>query len=132
MTGKQEDKKEETKEEEKTEEEKKKDAKCKCKEQCNIKKCRCATACRLLKEEKEQSTTLDELVSLKDIDLHIKKGEFTCIIGECGSGKSTLLSTMIGDLLYVDPQIINKYGSSVNGMDYKFKSKTSEGRAEMK
>jgi ABC-type lipoprotein export system ATPase subunit len=71
-------------------------------------------------------------VSLKDIDLHIKKGEFTCIIGECGSGKSTLLSTIIGDLLYVDPAIMTKYGSSVSGLNYRFKSKSAEGRAELR
>jgi ABC-type lipoprotein export system ATPase subunit len=71
-------------------------------------------------------------VSLKDIDLHIKKGEFTCIIGECGSGKSTLLSTIIGDLLYVDPAILTKYGSSVSGLNHRFKSKTAEGRAELR
>lgn len=117
-------KSEEEKTEEEKKEEKKDDMKCRCKVQCFKQRCRCATPCRLVSLESEQATTLDELVSLKDIDLHIKKGEFTCIIGECGSGKSTLLSTIIGDLLYVDPAIMTKYGSSVSGLNYRFKSKS--------
>ena len=113
-------------------EEEKDSMKCRCKVQCIKQRCRCATPCRLVTFESEHATTLNELVSLKDIDLHIKKGEFTCIIGECGSGKSTLLSTIIGDLLYVDPAIMTKYGSSVSGLNYRFKSKSAEGRAELR
>ena len=76
-----------------------------------------------VEDKKEDSkVTLEELISLKDIDLHIKKGEFTCIIGECGSGKSTLLSTIIGDLIYVDPSVVTKYGSSISGMQKRFNS----------
>ena len=33
---------------------------------------------------------------LKHINLNIKKGSFTCIIGENGSGKSTLLKCILG------------------------------------
>ena len=91
---------------------------CRCKVQCFKNQCRCAIPCRLVKNsEKEHSIVLDEIVSLKNIDLKIKKGEFTCIIGECGSGKSSLLSTIIGDLVYVDPSVLKKYGSSINGMN---------------
>ncbi len=32
-----------------------------------------------------------------------------CIIGDVGSGKSSLLSSLIGDLLYLDPAFIEKY-----------------------
>ena len=32
--------------------------------------------------------------ALKDVDLHIKKGEFTSIIGKSGSGKSTLMNIL--------------------------------------
>lgn len=77
--------------------------------------------CKKVEEKKEDSkVTIDELISLKDIDLHIKKGEFTCIIGECGSGKSTLLSTIIGDLIYVDPSFVTKYGSGPDGLKQSF------------
>jgi len=45
---------------------------------------------------------LEDFITLKDINLTIKRGEFVCIIGDVGSGKSSLLSTIIGDLLYFD------------------------------
>ncbi len=38
----------------------------------------------------------DNQIILKDLNLHIKEGEYVCIIGANGSGKSTLLKTMIG------------------------------------
>ena len=34
--------------------------------------------------------------TLKNINLKIKKGSFTCIVGENGSGKSTLLKCILG------------------------------------
>ena len=34
--------------------------------------------------------------TLKNINLNIKKGSFTCIVGENGSGKSTLLKCILG------------------------------------
>ena len=52
---------------------------------------------------KKDIQTLDSIVTLKNIELKILKGEFVCIIGDVGSGKSSLLSTLIGDLLYVSP-----------------------------
>jgi len=61
------------------------------------------------KNEQEKQMTMEQIITLKDIDIKIKKGEFTCIIGDVGSGKSTLLSTLIGDLLYVSPKVIQKY-----------------------
>jgi len=44
------------------------------------------------------------MITLKEIDVCINKGEFVCIIGNVGSGKSSLLSTIIGDLLYVNSE----------------------------
>ena len=47
--------------------------------------------------------------ALRGVSFDIKKGEFICVIGSVGSGKSSLLSALIGDLLYVSPEIIKKY-----------------------
>ena len=41
------------------------------------------------------------MMSLKDLDINIKKGSFTVIIGATGSGKSTLLNAMLGELMYL-------------------------------
>lgn len=38
-------------------------------------------------------------VVLRDVDLHIERGSFTCIIGANGTGKSSLLGAMSGDLV---------------------------------
>lgn len=46
---------------------------------------------------------LDSIVTLKNIDIKIKHGEFVCIVGNVGSGKSSILSTIVGDLLYASP-----------------------------
>lgn len=51
-------------------------------------------------EKKEpKKVSYDSYVTLKDIELQVKKGEFVCIIGDVGSGKSSVLSTIIGDLI---------------------------------
>ena len=34
--------------------------------------------------------------TLKHVNLNVKKGTFTCIVGENGSGKSTLLKCILG------------------------------------
>ena len=46
--------------------------------------------------------TFYDKITLKNINLEIKKGEFVVIIGEIGSGKSSLISSIIGDMLHVD------------------------------
>lgn len=56
--------------------------------------------------------TLDSIVTLKDIDLNVNKGEFVCVIGDVGSGKSSLLQAIIGDMVYVSPQQILSFGGS--------------------
>jgi NitT/TauT family transport system ATP-binding protein len=37
-----------------------------------------------------------ETLAIEDIDLHVEKGEFVCLVGASGSGKSTLLSILAG------------------------------------
>ena len=49
-------------------------------------------------------------MTLKKINLKIKKGEFLCIIGDVGSGKSSLLSSIIGDLIYVPQSEVEHFG----------------------
>ena len=49
----------------------------------------------------EKGAKISEIITLENINLNVKKGEFVCVIGNVGSGKSSLLSTIIGDLLYV-------------------------------
>jgi len=51
-------------------------------------------------------------MAVGDLNLSVKQGEFVCVIGDVGSGKSSLLSTIIGDLLYANPQFMNEHGSS--------------------
>jgi len=55
-------------------------------------------------DEFKKQSKLDNIISLKNINLQIKKGELVIIIGKVGAGKSTLLSTLIGDLLPVSQQ----------------------------
>lgn len=51
------------------------------------------------RDERKKQSKLDNIVTLKNIDLQVKKGELVIVIGKVGSGKSTLLSALIGDLL---------------------------------
>jgi ABC-type multidrug transport system fused ATPase/permease subunit len=39
----------------------------------------------------KKKKTLDSIITLKNIDISIKKGELVCVIGDVGSGKSSLL-----------------------------------------
>ena len=48
-------------------------------------------------EKKKRS----KFITLHDIKMQVKKGEFISIIGDVGSGKSSLLQSIIGDLIYI-------------------------------
>lgn len=39
------------------------------------------------------------VVVLKEVNLHLEKGEFVYLIGKTGAGKSSLLKTLYGELL---------------------------------
>jgi len=56
------------------------------------------------------------MVSLKDLDIKVKKGSFTVIIGATGSGKSTLLNAMIGELIYLPEQAIKEVGDQTRSI----------------
>ena len=53
---------------------------------------------------------MDQIIALEELDISIKKGSFTVIIGPTGSGKSSLLSSMLGELLYLPKDTINEVG----------------------
>lgn len=38
--------------------------------------------------------------------MKVKWGEFVAIIGEVGAGKSSLISSLIGDMAYLDNEIL--------------------------
>ena len=59
-----------------------------------------------LKSQKEEQS-LETVITLKDIDFKVKKGEFVCIIGDVGSGKSSLLSTLVGDMLLASTNLVD-------------------------
>ena len=71
------------------------------------------------KDDKKKDQNFDDLLTLKDLDLEIKKGEFVCIIGEVGSGKTSLLLTMLGEMLYVPQSEIDITGGSMERPLYK-------------
>ena len=56
--------------------------------------------------------SIDSVLTLKNIDLEIKKGEFVIIVGQVGAGKSSLLSSLFGDMLYVPDHEIKFAGGS--------------------
>ncbi|MEL6788331.1 MAG: ABC transporter ATP-binding protein, partial [Cyanobacteria bacterium J06607_15] len=45
---------------------------------------------------KQFPTKNEPLIALKDINMHVAKGEFVCVVGASGSGKSTLLRLVAG------------------------------------
>lgn len=51
--------------------------------------------------ESKQVKNLSKFLTIRDVDLEFRRGEFVCIIGDVGSGKSSLLNSLIGDLIYV-------------------------------
>ena len=36
------------------------------------------------------------VIALKDVTMHIKKGQIMCLLGDNGAGKSTLIKTLAG------------------------------------
>ena len=62
-------------------------------------------------------------MTLKDIDLDIKKGEFVIIVGKVGAGKTSLLNAIAGEMLYVPDQEIKFAG----GLDKQLSKDELEG-----
>lgn len=55
--------------------------------------------------------TLKEIISLKNIDLKIKRGSFVVIIGETGAGKTSLLNAMIGEMINLPDHVTKEIGA---------------------
>lgn len=53
-------------------------------------------------------------MTLRNLNLSVKKGEFISIIGDVGSGKSSLLQAIIGDLIHIPQSEIDEFG----GLDH--------------
>lgn len=51
------------------------------------------------------------------MNLNIRKGQFVCIIGDVGSGKSSLLSSLIGDLLHLPYDVLQKHEDQLIGRE---------------
>lgn len=52
-------------------------------------------------EEKEKLHSIKSKLTLRNINLDVKEGEFVCIIGETGSGKTSLLNAIFGEMAYM-------------------------------
>ena len=61
-------------------------------------------------KENEEVPTLGKYMTLKQLDLEVKRGEFLCVIGDVGSGKSSLLNSVIGDMIYVPDAEVENFG----------------------
>ena len=61
----------------------------------------------------EHDLKLIENIQVKDLNLKIHKGEFICVIGEVGSGKSSLISAILGDMIYLDQNMIDQYSEDL-------------------
>ena len=62
-----------------------------------------------LTQSTDERRTLESFLTLKDLGIVIRQGEFVCIIGDVGSGKSSLLNAVIGDLLFTSPQFFGNH-----------------------
>ena len=60
--------------------------------------------------EDTNKLTLRESTTLHDINIRVKQGELVCIIGQVGSGKSSFISSIVGDMIYLHPNIISHHG----------------------
>ena len=57
-----------------------------------------------------------EFLAVKDIDLHIKPGEFVCLLGPSGCGKSTLLRIIAG-LNAATSGVVSYHGQPLKGVN---------------
>lgn len=54
---------------------------------------------------KKYTVDSKEIFALKNLDLHINKGEFVFVVGKSGAGKSTLTKLLIGEVFPTDGNV---------------------------
>ena len=68
-----------------------------------------------IKKDKEyelelKPRSISDIISLKNIDLKVKKGDLVIIIGKIQSGKSSLMKAMVGEMLAIPQSEIDFIG----------------------
>lgn len=64
----------------------------------------------VLSQNEKKDVIINDIITLKGVNLTVRKGEFVCIIGEIGSGKSSLINALMADLIYASDQTIEDIG----------------------
>ena len=62
------------------------------------------------KKKDDEEKNLEKILTLKDIDVQVRRGEFLIILGKIGSGKTSLLSALLDDMTYVPESEIAMVG----------------------
>lgn len=65
-------------------------------------------------EEEEEEKLNEDTFKLKDLNIKIKKGTLTFIIGKIGSGKSTLIHSILNETKKTNSGQIKLYGNSIS------------------
>ena len=57
--------------------------------------------------------TVNEKVAIRDLSLHLEKGDFATIIGSNGAGKSTMFNAICGDFLTDSGSVVKEKGTTL-------------------
>lgn len=60
-------------------------------------------------ETDNTSHSLNDFLTLKQIDFSIKHGSLVCIVGDVGSGKSSILNCITNDMHFTDSLFFKLY-----------------------
>jgi len=67
----------------------------------------------------DEEKNLDKILTLKDVNVQVKRGEFLIILGKIGSGKTSLLSALLNDMTFVPESEIEYCGGLEKGLSVK-------------
>ena len=62
-------------------------------------------------DEKKTNDFKGKMV-LQDVNLKVKKNEFVAVIGDVGAGKSSLIYSLLAETLFVDDEVLEKFGDA--------------------